>query len=110
MKHVTFVNDLDGSAEQYRKYENYSDAKNITVPSSAEVPRYENMSQPRYMSSEPEREPPSHAVISCIDAANHVSSCPVCSKLYTCDKTIYLVIIAILTILVILLAKKLFNL
>ncbi len=43
---------------------------------------------------------------SCIDIANHVQSCPVCSRLYKCDNSIHFVIIMILLILLIFMGKK----
>lgn len=45
----------------------------------------------------------------CIDVSDHVHNCPVCSKLYCNDKTIYIVIIVLLTIICILLLKKVLD-
>lgn len=47
--------------------------------------------------------------MNCRDVAEHVTACPVCSKLYTCDKTIYIVIIILLVIACIILTKKLLE-
>lgn len=44
--------------------------------------------------------------INCIDVANHIKSCPICSKFYENDKTIYVVAIIILLIICIILIKK----
>ena len=43
---------------------------------------------------------------SCIDVANHVDSCPICSKFYNNDKTVYIITIILLLIICILLLKK----
>ena len=43
---------------------------------------------------------------SCIDVAEHISMCPICSKFYNNDKTIYIIAIIILAIVCILLLKK----
>lgn len=46
---------------------------------------------------------------SCIDVANHLASCPICSKFYNNDKTIYIIAIVVLTIVCILLLKKVLD-
>ena len=42
----------------------------------------------------------------CIDVANHINSCPICSKLYNNDKTMYVLCIIILAIICVILMKK----
>jgi len=42
----------------------------------------------------------------CIDVANHIKSCPICSKFYENDKSMYVIIIIILVIICIILARK----
>jgi hypothetical protein len=44
--------------------------------------------------------------LNCLDVANHVKSCPICSKFYDNDKTMYIVAIIILVIICIILMKK----
>jgi hypothetical protein len=44
--------------------------------------------------------------INCIEIANHIKSCPICSKFYENDKTIYVIAIIILVIICIILIKK----
>ena len=44
--------------------------------------------------------------ISCIDIARHVKSCPICSKLYENDKSIYIIGIVFLLVVCIILLKK----
>ena len=46
---------------------------------------------------------------SCLDVAEHIANCPICSKFYNTDKTIYIIAIAILSIICILLLKKVLN-
>jgi hypothetical protein len=46
----------------------------------------------------------------CLDIANHVETCPICSKFYKNDRTIYIIIIVLLSIVCILLLKKVLNL
>lgn len=44
--------------------------------------------------------------ISCIEIAKHIKSCPICSKFYDTDKSLYIIVIIILLIFCILLLKK----
>ncbi len=44
--------------------------------------------------------------INCIDVANHIKSCPICSKFYENDKSMYIILIIVLVIIVIILARK----
>ena len=45
----------------------------------------------------------------CIDVANHIATCPICSKFYNNDKTIYIIAIILLALICILLLKKLLD-
>lgn len=48
--------------------------------------------------------------LNCIDVSNHLTSCPVCSKLYNDDyKSAYIIIIALLVIVCIVLLKKIID-
>lgn len=44
--------------------------------------------------------------MNCMDIANHVKNCPICTKFYDNDKTIYIVIIVVLAIVAVLLLKR----
>jgi hypothetical protein len=46
---------------------------------------------------------------SCLDVAEHIANCPICSKFYNNDKTIYIIAIVILSIICLLLLKKVLN-
>lgn len=46
---------------------------------------------------------------SCLEVADHVQHCPICSKLYATDKTIYLIAIVILAVICIVLLKKILD-
>ena len=45
-------------------------------------------------------------LLNCVNVANHVKNCPVCSKLYSNDKTLYIIIIVVLAVISALLLKK----
>ena len=46
---------------------------------------------------------------SCIDVANHIAACPICSKYYDNNNTVYIISIIILSIICILLLKKVLD-
>lgn len=45
----------------------------------------------------------------CIDIANHIQSCPICSRFYANDRTVYIIAIVVLTIVCLLLLKRVLN-
>jgi hypothetical protein len=54
-------------------------------------------------------QPPS-TIISCISIAQHIDSCPICSRLYDTDKTLYILAIIGLLILCFLMVKRIVKL
>jgi len=44
--------------------------------------------------------------IQCIEICDHIKGCPICSKFYNTDKTIYVVVIVILCLILLILLKK----
>lgn len=46
----------------------------------------------------------------CLEIADHVGSCPICSRFYKTDNTVYIIAIVILAIICILLLKRVLNL
>lgn len=48
--------------------------------------------------------------IHCIDVSRHIDSCPICSKFYNTDKSIYIIIIVFLAIVCVLLLKRVLEL
>jgi hypothetical protein len=46
---------------------------------------------------------------SCLDIAEHVVNCPICSKFYNDDKTIYIIAIIVLAVICLLLLKKILS-
>lgn len=47
--------------------------------------------------------------LSCITIANHIKECPICSKFYNCDNSIYIVCIVLLIIVCIILLKRIIE-
>ena len=52
---------------------------------------------------------PSNSPYSCLDISSHIENCPICSKFYNTDKTIYVITILILIIFCIILLKKIID-
>ena len=52
---------------------------------------------------------PSSCQFTCLDVCNHIKGCPLCSKFYNNDNSLYIIIIVALLILVIILTKKVLN-
>lgn len=46
---------------------------------------------------------------SCLDVQNHILNCPLCSKFYNNDKTVYVIAIVLLSVISILLLKKVLD-
>lgn len=46
---------------------------------------------------------------SCLDVQNHILNCPLCSKFYNNDKTVYVIAIVLLAVISILLLKKVLD-
>lgn len=59
---------------------------------------YEQYSPTQQQSEKPQ--------VSCLDLANHQTGCPICSKLYNCDKTLYIIVIVLLSVICVILLKK----
>lgn len=57
----------------------------------------------------PQQLPPPQPYHNCIDIANHIQGCPICSKFYNADRTLYIVIICILAVVCLLLLKRVLN-
>ena len=81
----------------------------------------ENFSQARneYYNSPPEETEapplplpplPQTSDIHCLDICNHIKDCPLCSKFYDNDKTVYIIIIVMLCIINLIFLKKILNL
>lgn len=81
--------------------------------------QYNNQESNDYSNNIPQPEPqivyhkemyePTPAPLNCLDVCNHIKDCPLCSKFYHNDNTIYIIIIISLLILTIILTKKVLN-
>lgn len=86
------------------------------IRKSAPIPQEAGMSsshgnvhhQPQPQQHMPSKYLPTSA-INCLDIAEHVKDCPICSKFYKNDNTVYIIVIVILVILCILLLKRVLD-
>jgi len=62
-----------------------------------------------YVNSQNPYSIPSHSPYSCLDIAGHIENCPICSKFYNNDKSVYIIAIVILVIICIILLKKVLD-
>jgi len=76
----------------------------------------ERQEAPEYAEEEPDYPPPqapqpfyNPQQFNCIDIANHIHDCPICSKFYDNDKTMYIITIVVLAIICLLLMKRILN-
>lgn len=53
--------------------------------------------------------PPDWSRISCLDINNHITNCPICSRFYGRDNTVYIIAIIVLSIVCLLLLKRVLN-
>jgi hypothetical protein len=72
-------------------------------------PPYEPQPSQIHMQPPPQFHVQSPPQFNCIDIANHIQSCPICSKFYNTDKTIYIVVIIFLCFICLLLMKRILN-
>lgn len=54
-------------------------------------------------------ERPDPMSLNCVDVAMHIEQCPICSKFYNGDKSLYVIVIVILAIICLLLLKRVLN-
>lgn len=73
------------------------------APPSLEESSYEKPKQNIITHAMPDNTP------SCLSVAEHIANCPICSKFYNDDKTIYIIAIVVLVVICILLLKKVLD-
>ena len=101
--------------EQAKKYHGVIRRKHVPSPEAGMEPYhgYPNEGYHHEMQGEqmeaPQQSNPALTDISCLDIANHVSDCPICSKFYNNDKTVYIIVIVVLAIVCLLLLKKVLD-
>ena len=87
-----------------REYNHPQQTEFFTNPPPQEYLNQEK-SQPQYPHPQFSQNSPT-----CLEIASHVKSCPICSRFYNNDNTIYIIAIVILSIICILLLKRVLNL
>ncbi len=79
-------------------------------------PQNYNNSHATFNYDSPGQQPQQQAVqqfvppqLNCLDVAQHIQGCPICSKFYQNDKTVYIIVIVVLSIVCLLLLKRVLN-
>jgi len=87
------------------------DAETYVTPSKNAFTNIPNQSYENYQTRAPQQiqQPNYHHQFTCPDVFEHVSKCPICSKIYNQDKTIYILFIIVLSVIILILLKQLFN-
>ena len=109
--------------ERFAKYirGNHTISHQAGMTPYIQEPIHQHQQQPEYkLIQEENYKPPKEELLktfnmpkgtpSCLDVAEHIANCPICSKFYNTDKTIYIIAIIALSIICILLLKKLLDL
>jgi len=102
MNNITRIRDMEDLTPQQRSLEQQMLAGNADPPmlqhdQSRRVPLQIDPSSSRYLS------------MNCIDIANHIYYCPICSKFYACDRRLYIITIAVLVIICVMLLKRVID-
>lgn len=93
----------------YNQYHQAPQSQQILSPSyGTNIDEYDEKDTNKVTSSKPKYTLPDDSP-SCIDVANHLASCPICSRYYNNDKTIYIIAIIVLAVVCILLLKKVID-
>jgi len=87
------------SGMEYNNYQNMNNNRLNQIPSP-----------PPPEPSSPQPEPSPYPYFNCLDISRHIQDCPICTKFYHNDKTVYVLVIVILSIVCLLLLKKVLNL
>ena len=71
-------------------------------------PQSQSQYQPQYQPVQPQHYYEQQE-ISCISIANHIKECPICSKFYNCDNSLYIICIVLLIIICVILLKRIIE-
>ena len=97
---------IRNNSRQMSPYSGMSNRENfaVPIPQPQMQEQYEMIQAPATPSSGVDPR-----ALNCIDVAEHINICPVCSKFYGNDRTVYIIIIVILSLICLLLLKKVLN-
>jgi len=111
------LGDLEGGGRQAMPHGSENIQKHIrdSRPMNAQSgmapynPPPQQMMPPQEQRIEHFERQPSYQSYNCVDVARHIQDCPICSKLYYNDKSVYIIAIVVLCIICLLLLKKVLN-
>ena len=115
-------NAIDGARkiEQYRQLNNFQQHRQQIHPQihpqiHSKINYRQHQSSPYkqpsniYEGFENDKSKSNNSDITCQQVLKHISNCPICSKFYNNDRTVYIIIIVILIIISLLLFKKVLD-
>jgi hypothetical protein len=74
------------------------------------LPSQQEVIRPREVPTlEQQPQLPHYLSFSCIDISKHIQECPICSRFYNNDKTVYVIVIIVLSIISLLLLKRVLS-
>lgn len=99
---------------QVVQYESYQPPSNNYIQQNTQQHTQQHVQQPQQIQQQygqviENQIRENYSSISCLDFANHVKSCPICSKFYNTDKTPYIIVIVILAVVCLLLLRKVLS-
>lgn len=103
------VNPQAGMQNMPGPMEGYGPAQSNSFHASLQPQEMIMQHPPPKMQEMPAIQPNNYMAISCVDIARHIQECPICSKFYHNDKTVYIIAIVVLSIVCLLLLKRVLN-
>lgn len=108
-KHIRATHHINPDAGMMRmEHYNGPDAGYGPPPPHSQYGTLNAGDQPQPSPPLPPPSPP-QPYLNCIDVAKHIQDCPICSKFYKNDNTVYIISIVILAIVCLLLLKRVLN-
>lgn len=113
-QHVTMLNELPELEDLETKNEGHPDYQKYIRNNKMQAVPQSGMAREAYHPPPPPQIPPQEMMMqppsmNCLDIARHVQDCPICSKFYHNDRTVYVIAIVVLSIVCLLLLKKVLN-
>ena len=95
--------------EDYRQQQDYRQQEEFRQQDYRQQEDHRHVNVEHYQKGEETTDSKHKCSPSCLDIAGHVSSCPICTKFYNDDRTIYIIAIIVLAVICILLLKKVLD-
>lgn len=98
-----------GSYNQQEGFHNVDEMQNPQMIQNFQSPPQQQLQQLDDPSMVMSNDHPNPNTSSCVEFYEHVKSCPICSKFYNNDNSVYIIIIVLMIIVIIILLKKILK-